>query len=255
MHPDLDLDGLGVMAAVLHVGKAAAGTDTLLLRRVVNLGLALHVRTRRPAVPGLVRLLATFTATAGPGLFFFSLFWPKRALAWLAPAERSLSFSALSSFNSPPVGQSRPSAGKPPCANPSSSGGHCRCRRRSGAPAIAPPPSPACARSSHSGSGQAPFSSARAAASFSRLLSKTDRRLLRSQRARTDSRLQSSARASASPSLASSSAFRASAASARARSCKYRRSQSSADAAAEQPDPKQELQNSTCDRINRCPVV
>ena len=56
------------MAAVLHVRQAAAGTDTLRLRRVVNLGLALHLRTRRPAVPGLVRLLATRAAAAGTGL-------------------------------------------------------------------------------------------------------------------------------------------------------------------------------------------
>ena len=71
------------------------------------------------------------------------------------------------------------------------------------------------------------FSSARAAASFSRLLSKTLRSPLSSLRARTDSCLLSSARVSASPSPSFNAVIPASAASARACSSTYRRFHSS----------------------------
>ncbi len=181
--------------------------------------------------PGLSACWPRLRLLPDPDVFllFFSLVRPNRARAWVSRAERSLSFSALSSFTSSacraisafrreisvrkPVIEWRPLS--------ISAAFRSRCRRATSFSSLR--------RFFVLRRRPSSFSSARAAASFSRLLSKTLRSPLSSLRARTDSRLHSSARASNASRSPSSSATLASAASARTRSRKYRRSQSSAD--------------------------
>ena len=73
---DLDLDELGFIAPVLHVGRTAAWAEPIFVRWVVGLGLALEVRARRPSMPRLTRLLA---AIAGAAALVFSVFLAARA--------------------------------------------------------------------------------------------------------------------------------------------------------------------------------
>ena len=79
---DLDLDKLGFMAPVLHVGCAAAWAEAIVVRWIVGLGLAFKVRARRPSMPRLTRLLAANTGAArfvGAAALAFSVFLAARA--------------------------------------------------------------------------------------------------------------------------------------------------------------------------------
>ena len=79
---DLDLDELGFIAPVLHVGRTAAWAEAIFVRWIVGLGLALKVRVQRPSMPRLTRLLAAIAGAArfaSAAALVFSVFLAARA--------------------------------------------------------------------------------------------------------------------------------------------------------------------------------